>query len=511
MRVLLGTLVTTLVLFEHTSLAIRAWLAIALAAMAVGGLSQILNHWSWAAVIVELLVCTVAVATTGGPQSVLAPLLLAPAMPVGVVGGILLGTVSPVVGVLILVLAHAVSGGPPAWVAFVSDSGQWAGLAVLLGFLGSWADRLVLDAKSRPDYATAHRLLSELRAVTRRLPSGLDSRAIAAHLLDELREILPYAEGTVSLRRSADQLSPIAHRGGPPPGPAQPAAPDDAAAMHKRTMKAIDLPLTAGDREIGVVTLRSDVSFPSAQLLSATKMLARMAAQLEAGLLFDEVRELATVEERRRLARNIHDGIAQELVSVSYALDNALQAPDRTLMAEQIDGARGELRRILSELRLSIYDLRSDVRSSVSLATALSSYVHSIGRDWGLTIHVSATESKGRLSAECESELLRIAQEALTNARKHAAADNIRVTLSVEAPHAWLRIEDDGTGFANPHSAKSFGVHIMRERATRIGATFRVAPRPGRGTVVEVILGHPDSLSQVGVPAQPDPTVVVTA
>jgi signal transduction histidine kinase len=143
-------------------------------------------------------------------------------------------------------------------------------------------------------------------------------------------------------------------------------------------------------------------------------------------------------------------------------------------------------------LRLSIYDLRSDTRPTVSLATALSSYVHSIGRDWGMTIHVQATESRGRLPAECEAELLRIAQEALTNARKHAAADNIWVTLAVQAPHAWLRIEDDGTGFANPHSAKSFGLHIMKERAARIGATFRVVRRPARGTLVEVVLGNPD-------------------
>ena len=158
-------------------------------------------------------------------------------------------------------------------------------------------------------------------------------------------------------------------------------------------------------------------------------------------------------------------------------------------MADQVSGARGELRRVLTELRLSIYELRSDIRPAVSLATALSSYVHSIGRDWGMTIHVNATESRGRLSLECESELLRIAQEALTNARKHAAAENIWVTLAVDAPSAWLRIEDDGTGFTNPHNAKSFGLQIMGERAERIGATFRVERRASRGTLVEVVLG----------------------
>ncbi|MCU1677443.1 MAG: putative signal transduction histidine kinase [Frankiales bacterium] len=223
----------------------------------------------------------------------------------------------------------------------------------------------------------------------------------------------------------------------------------------------------------------------------ATTAMTTVEFQLDAALLFDEVRELATIEERHRLARGIHDGIAQELVSVSYALDNALGETQLDVMAAQVAVARHELRRILSELRLSIFDLRSDVRPSVSLATALSSYVHSIERDPGLTIHVRASTSQGRLPAECESELLSIAQEALTNARKHAAASNIWVTLTVQAPDACLRIEDDGTGFANASSATSFGLDIMSERATRIGAMFDVLPRPGHGTIVQVVLGDP--------------------
>jgi signal transduction histidine kinase len=201
------------------------------------------------------------------------------------------------------------------------------------------------------------------------------------------------------------------------------------------------MPLVVGDRELGVVTLTGEEqSFPATALVAAAHLVQSMATQLDAALMFDEVRELATVEERHRLARTIHDGIAQELVSVSYALDNALGEPDRDVMSSQIVTARGQLRRILSELRLSIYELRSDKRSTVSLATALSAYVHSIGRDWGMTIHVNATESGARLSSECESELLRIAQEALTNARKHA--NSSPVDLLVEgAPGEGLTIE----------------------------------------------------------------------
>ena len=492
LRVLIAFLVATLALTTGTPTATRAWLCVGLCALAMGSGLQLVPRWPRLGIVAEFALCSAAVAATGGTHSVLAALLIAPAFAGGVVGGLFLGVLLPVGATVGVVVAQIVGGDMSMTVEYAEAAAQWAGLGLLLGFLGAWSDRLVIDSEDNSSYATAHRLLSELHAITRRLPTGLDSRAIAAHMLDDLHEVLPFVDGTVCVHGRAAQLMPIASRTDAAI-PAQ-GVDDDARPVGPvgPVLGSIDLPLMAGDRSIGVVTLtRGAGPASSAAMTAATRMLNIFATQLDAALLFDEVRELATVEERHRLARSIHDGIAQELVSVSYALDNAMGENDRNEMADQIAGARSELRRVLGELRLSIYELRSDMRPTASLATALSSYVHSIGRDWGMTIHVNATESKGRLSSECESELLRIAQEALTNARKHAAADNIWVTLAVEAPHAWLRIEDDGTGFANPHSAKSFGLHIMSERAARIGAIFRVVQRPARGTLVEVVLGQP--------------------
>jgi len=212
--------------------------------------------------------------------------------------------------------------------------------------------------------------------------------------------------------------------------------------------------------------------------------------RLETALLFDDVRDLATAEERRRVAREIHDGIAQELSYLGYFVDG-LAAEARgndEAMEQQLLQLRTEITRIVSELRMSIFDLRSEVDVHGGLGAALSEYVRSVGRQSGLTVHMSLAETPNRLPAETEAELLRIAQEAITNARKHAEAENLWVSLTVDPPGALLRVEDDGRGLGKAR-ADSYGIQIMKERARRLRTTVDVLAREPRGTTVEICLG----------------------
>jgi signal transduction histidine kinase len=103
-------------------------------------------------------------------------------------------------------------------------------------------------------------------------------------------------------------------------------------------------------------------------------------------------------------------------------------------------------------------------------------------------VHLVLDEAPNRLPVDAETELLRIAQEAITNARKHANAENLWVTCSVNPPRATLRIEDDGGGLGKPRT-DSFGLEVMRERAERVGAKLTVQNRDDGGTSVEVTLG----------------------
>ena len=195
--------------------------------------------------------------------------------------------------------------------------------------------------------------------------------------------------------------------------------------------------------------------------------------QLDTALVFDEIRMLATADERQRLAREIHDGIAQEVASLGYVVDDLAASSSDPEIAEGLRDLREELSRVVADLRLSIFDLRSDVSPTNGLGAALSDYVRTVGARSDLTVHLTLDEAPTRLTPVVEAELLRIAQEAVTNARKHASADNLWVDFWTDPPRARLVVRDDGTGMSGARE-DSFGISIMRERAHRIDATLDI-------------------------------------
>jgi signal transduction histidine kinase len=215
----------------------------------------------------------------------------------------------------------------------------------------------------------------------------------------------------------------------------------------------------------------------------------RHSLRLDTALVFDEIRTLATADERQRLAREIHDGIAQEVASLGYVVDHMAASSKDPVVAEGLRDLRGELSRVVADLRLSIFDLRSDVSPTNGLGAALSDYVRQVGAKSDLTVHLTLDEAPTRLTPAVEAELLRIAQEAVTNSRKHAHAHNLWVDFWSDPPRARLVVRDDGTGI-NGRRDDSYGISIMRERAQRIDASLEIVSGTGadepRGTAVQV-------------------------
>jgi len=191
--------------------------------------------------------------------------------------------------------------------------------------------------------------------------------------------------------------------------------------------------------------------------------------------------------ERRRLAGDIHDGISQRLITLSYRLDAASRSvpDDPAAAAEQLGMARELVDLTLKEARAAISGLRPPVLDDLGLAGGLASLARSIPQ---INIEVDLVER--RLADHIELALYRIAQECLQNVVKHANAKRARLTFLVTDDHARLEIADDGIGFDTfEHPLGSdemggYGLLSMAERAEIVGGRLNIRSRPGSGTIV---------------------------
>jgi signal transduction histidine kinase len=206
-------------------------------------------------------------------------------------------------------------------------------------------------------------------------------------------------------------------------------------------------------------------------------------------------------DERRRLARDLHDGPAQALAAALFGVDLALSALDRApaTAREELLAARALVRDALDDVRALMTGLRPRLLEERGLVAALNALA-AMPPLWGTEVVVE-TQGIGtdeRLPAEVELTLFRIAQEAVSNARRHGAASRVQVSLTANRRVAVLLVADDGRGFLwEPGIAWSFGgegLPGMRERAELLGGTFLVESAPGAGTRIEVRLPLPLSL-----------------
>jgi signal transduction histidine kinase len=398
---------------------------------------------------------------------------------------------------------------------FVAASVQWLMLAALGTIATGALHQAMLTRLTPQPYAEATRLLTQLRSVARQLPGAtLDPGGIAEHLLDEVRKVAPADRAAVLTGSGGGRLVVLAQAGADrvdwettldadsaiadawASQQPQIASRSQARSQPDGEVSALVLPMVAGVRTIGLLTVEANAAtaYPP-QLVDRVRSVAAPAAlRLEAALLFDEVRSLATNEERQRLAREIHDGVAQELVMVGYGIDNALatlpSGSDES--AKELRMLRAEVTRVITELRMSLFELRSEVDRHGGLAAAIAEYARAVGAQAGLRVHLSLDESTARLPTATEAELLRIAQEAVTNARKHAGAANLWVTCTVDPPTAQIVVSDDGQGITDRRPDGRYGLAIMAERAERIRGRLEIRPRHPSGTTVAVVLGGRD-------------------
>jgi len=209
-------------------------------------------------------------------------------------------------------------------------------------------------------------------------------------------------------------------------------------------------------------------------------------------IIQQKLRREAVLEERSRIAREFHDTLEQELAAITIQLETVAAQFDRapSVARQMLELARNMTRRSLFEARRSVWDLRSHLLENSNLVTALTEVAKLMNQSSRVQIAVQTSGLPRKLPPRVENNLLRVAQEALANALKHARAKRIEVHLDYQPDKVCLRITDDGIGFDTTTPTLTYSGHFglldMSERAEKMGGRYAMVSASGQGAEIRV-------------------------
>ncbi|MFE4410095.1 GAF domain-containing sensor histidine kinase [Streptomyces sp. NPDC056821] len=269
-------------------------------------------------------------------------------------------------------------------------------------------------------------------------------------------------------------------------------------AAHPEMSDFLGLPIRDSDEVIGALFLankncerpRGGCGFTEEDEELLAILAQHAAIALTNARLYERSRELTIAEERSRLAHELHDAVSQKLFSLRLTAQAATALVDRDPAR-----AKGELQQVavlaaeaVDELRAAVVELRPAALDEDGLVATLRTQIQVLDRAHSARVTFT-TRGIRALPAAQEEAMLRVAQEALHNALRHARADHVDVTLDRRGGGAVLRITDDGTGF-DPNAVRRAGRHLglvsMRDRASGAGGRLTVESEPGKGTAIEM-------------------------
>lgn len=262
---------------------------------------------------------------------------------------------------------------------------------------------------------------------------------------------------------------------------------------------SVAVPLRAGERVLGTLAVSAADSqqFGVLELATLDSLASIAAVAIDNARLYRRVRELGMVEERNRIARELHDGLAQVLTYVGTKSDAAISLLDAGRSAEarlQLADLGSTARSVYVDVREAILGLSTPLEPGRGVVLAVRDYAEQYSEAAKLPTRVIASPQAeaARLAPAAEAQALRILQEALTNVRKHAAARRAVISAARDGDSVLLEVRDDGEGFDPADVPASdwphFGIATMRERATSVGGSLEIVSRPGHGTTVRLRL-----------------------
>ena len=409
-------------------------------------------------------------------------------------------------GAILAPVAAMLTAFPAAWQMdrLTVDESLSLGLAgligLLFGMLGAWSHTLEPEeqATDTNHAAEAGLLLRRLHELADTLDTGFDAPASAEMALQDLAARMRSTRSAILVGYGSDPAVPLAIRGAdrtPWPDPTEtgsvlaPAWHDGVATMTDwaedlvgRSVIAVPMTNNNGERLGVLVADRPLVTpFTDDDLASAAEVAARHSTNIDLAVLFASLRERAGLEERERLAREMHDGIAQEMVALGFNIDALRHAARKqeSPMAADLDGLREEVSRVLADLRLHIADLRIAVRPDTGLGALIGARLQNFGSTSGVTTRMHLTENGFRLPAHTEVLIYRLFLRVLADARHSLDATDVEVRLNVAAPKAELWVSHNGTSSL---TSRDFSENPL----AGLGGEITVESRVGTGIIVRM-------------------------
>jgi PAS domain S-box-containing protein len=257
-----------------------------------------------------------------------------------------------------------------------------------------------------------------------------------------------------------------------------------------QTRSETAIPIKIKGQVIGVIDVESDRvdGFDESDLVVLQSLADQVAVAIENARLYEQAQHLAALEERQKLARELHDSVSQALYGIVLGARTARTLLDRDSpkSAEPMDYIISLAEAGLAEMRALIFELRPESLQTEGLVAALGKLINALGARYQLRVQLEAG-AEPDVSMEVKESLYRITQEAMNNIAKHARAQSVRVTLKSDVDELSLDISDDGAGFDTSRQFPGhLGLHTMRERAEKAGGTFALDSAPNTGTRIRV-------------------------
>ncbi len=368
--------------------------------------------------------------------------------------------------------------------------------------------------------------LSTLLKVSRNVTSTLDLQPLLALILDQLKTVVDYTGAAIiaaqgdeylflryqgpvpwqqvfGLRISREQMSQYRQRAQGrefviiddiwQDDPAAQAFVELVGPPHQATFRYahswLAVPLLIKERLIGLLHMdhREPGFFSERHGRLALTIAGHVATAIENAQLYQQAQRLAVLEERQRLARELHDSVSQALYGIALGARTARALLDRdaSRSAEPLDYVLSLADAGLAEMRALIFELRPDSLEKEGLVVALTKQAAAVQARHGLAVETDL-EVEPEAPFEVKEALYRIAQEALNNTVKHARASRVSVCLAVRDRQIVLEIQDDGVGFDPAGDFRGhLGLHTMRERIGHLGGTLTIESAAGKGACVQ--------------------------